>query len=131
MPTWLIWVIVVVGVLVVAYLAITLGRNRRAEQRRSEAAELRQDASAHSSALTESKRQAEEAKAEADLAKAEAARAQERAAAADQAHQVDQAAYEDKVRTADQVDPDVDTKSEDYQPDAWSRSESASDTTRE
>ena len=73
------------------------------------------------------RRQADEARAKADLAQAEAERAQEQATTAEQAHAVDQAGYEDKVRVADQVDPDVNTESADYEPDAWTRNETDPD----
>jgi prolyl-tRNA synthetase len=53
------------------------------------------------------------------------------AAAAEQGHDVEQARYEDKLREADKVDPDVNTRSQDYQPDVWSdqRDETAATST--
>jgi hypothetical protein len=68
------------------------------------------------------------------VARAQAQQAEQRASAAEQTHQVEQASYEDKVREADRLDPDVDTKSADYEPDVWNdqRSEEAArDTTGE
>jgi hypothetical protein len=119
MPTWLIWVIVVVVVLVIAALVIAMAGKRRTEQRRGRAEELRQEASAHASGLSESQRQADELRAKADLAKTEAERLEERAATAEQGHQVEQAGYEDKLREADRLDPEVDHKAADYSPDVW------------
>ena len=119
MPTWLIWVMVTVVVVVVIGLVVSMASKRRTEQHRAHAEELRAEASQHATALTESQRSAEEARAEAELAQAEAERARERAAAAEQGHQVEQAQYEDKLREADRVDPEVNTRSEDYQPDVW------------
>lgn len=136
MPAWLIWVIVIVVVVVIAALVVSLAGKRRTERRQARAEELRQDASAQASGLTESQREAEELRAQADLAKAEAERAEEQAATAEQGHQVEQAVYEDKLREADRVDPAVDHKAGDYEPDVWNdeRSETAdtrSDTTTE
>lgn len=127
MPTWLIWLIVIVVVVAIIAAVLLMMRKRRTEQNRARAGELRQEASTHAGTLTESQRHADELRAEADLAKAEAARAEERAARAHQSHQVDQAAYEDKLRTADKLDPEVNTRAKDYEPDVWNdeRSESA------
>ena len=92
---------------------------RRTEQRRVRADELRAEASAKAGGLSESQRQAEDARAKAELAKSEAARAEEQAAQTEQGHQVEQASYEDKLREADRLDPDVDHKSSDYEPSVW------------
>jgi FtsZ-interacting cell division protein ZipA len=127
MPTWLIWLIIIVVVVVVAALVVMLTRSRRDAQRRSRAEELRQEASGHAARLPESEREADELRAKADLANAEAARAEERAANAEQGHQVEQASYEDKVREADRLDPDVAHGSEDYEPDVWSDERSETD----
>jgi hypothetical protein len=124
MPSWLIWAIVIVVLIVIAAVVISMTSKRRASQRRERAEELRQEASAHASGLTESQRQTEELRAKADLAKAEARRAEERAATAATGHQVNQAAYEDKLREADKLDPDVNTRAKDYEPDVWSDSRS-------
>jgi flagellar biosynthesis/type III secretory pathway M-ring protein FliF/YscJ len=119
MPTWLIWVIVIIVVIVVVAAVMSMASKRRTEQRRAHAEELRQDASTDASGLAESQRRTDELRAQADLAKAEAERAQEQAATAEQGHQVEQAGYEDKLREADRIDPEVDHKSEDYEPDVW------------
>jgi type II secretory pathway pseudopilin PulG len=119
MPTWLIWVIVIVVVVIIAAAIVSMTGRRRAAQRRRRADELRQQATAQASGLTESHRQAEDLRAKADLAQSEAARAEERAADAEGSHQVEQAGYEDKLREADRVDPDVDHKAGDYEPDVW------------
>jgi hypothetical protein len=127
---WLIWVIVIV-VVIVAIVAIVMMNKKRTEQRRIEAEGLRTEATTQAGGLTESQREAEEARAQAELARAEADRAAERAATAAQGHQVEQASYEDKLREADRVDPDVNTKSADYEPSVWNdpTSESADGTT--
>lgn len=119
MPTWLIVVIVIVVVVVIAALVFSMASKRRTEQHRARAEELRQEASVQASGLTESRREAEQRRAEAELARTEAERTEQRAAAAEQGHQVEQADYEDKVREADRLDPDVDHEGQDYEPDVW------------
>lgn len=131
MPTWLIWVIVAVVVLAVVLAVVAMMSKRRAEQRRVRAEELRREASAQASGLTESEREAEEARAKAELAKAEARKAEERAATAEQGHQVEQASYEDKLREADRLDPEVNHRAKDYEPDVWHDERTTAPTTAE
>lgn len=119
MPVWLTWAIVIVVVVALVAVALTLTRKRRTTAHRARAEGLRQEAATQAAGLGESHRQADELRAKADLAKAEADRAEERAQGAEQAHQVEQAGYEDKLRVADRLDPDVDTTSDDYEPDVW------------
>jgi FtsZ-interacting cell division protein ZipA len=119
MPTWLIWVIVIVVVVVVVAALIALTGKRQTANRRHRAEQLREEASTQAGALPESHRQAEELRAKADLAQAEAERAEEHAATAEQGHRVEQASYENKLREADRLDPDVDHRSSDYEPDVW------------
>jgi uncharacterized coiled-coil DUF342 family protein len=129
MSTWLIWVIVIIVVVIVVAGIVSMAGKRRTEVRHSRAEELRQDASTQASGLAESQRQTDELRAQADLAKAEAERAQEQAATAEQSHQAEQAGYEDTLREADRIDPAVDHKSSDYEPDVWNdqRSETSTD----
>jgi hypothetical protein len=118
-PTWLTWLIViVVAALVVGALVALTGR-RRSEQHRERAERLRDEASTHAAALPESERQAEELRAKADLARAEATRVEARAADAEQGHRIEQASYEDKIREADRLDPEVDDQDQRYEPDVW------------
>jgi outer membrane murein-binding lipoprotein Lpp len=116
---WLIWVIVIVVVVLAIGAIVSMTRSKRTEQNRTHAEELRTEATTQAGGLSESQREAEEARAQAELAKAEADRAAERADAAEQGHQVEQASYEDKLREADQVDPDVNTRAADYEPSVW------------
>jgi hypothetical protein len=128
MPTWLIWVIVIVVVVVIAAAVVSMTGKRRTEQRRGRAEELRQQAAGQGSGLAVSQRQAEELRAKADLAEAEASRAQERASTAEEGHQVEQAGYENTLREADRVDPDVDHRARDYEPDVWNDERSEAST---
>src|SRR4029077_1564974 len=129
MPTWLIWVIVIVVVLAVIAAVVAMTNKRRTEQRHARAEELRQEASTQASGLTESERQAEELRAKAALAQAEAQKAEQHAATAEQGHQVEQASYEDKLREADRLDPEVNHRAKDYEPDVWNGERSQSSTT--
>ena len=113
---WII-LIVVIGA-VAAAAAYALMGNRKTEAKREEAAELREEAAQSTAAVEASRREAEEAAARAEVARAEAARAEQDAAQAQQGVHVEEARVEDRVRTADDVDPDVDTRSDDYRPDA-------------
>ena len=119
MPTWLNWVIVIVIVLIVLGALASMISKRRTEQRRTRAEELRAEASEKAGGLAESQRSADEARAKADLAAAEAERAREQAARAEQGHQVEQASYEGKLREADKLDPEVNTRAKDYEPSVW------------
>jgi hypothetical protein len=128
MPTWLIWVIVIVVVLVLIAALVSMTSKRRTVQRHERAEQLRQEASTRASGLAESQRQAEELRAKADLAQTEAERLEERAADAEQGHRIEQAGYEDKLREADRLDPEVDHKARDYEPDVWDDERSESTT---
>src|SRR5213075_1685718 len=101
MPTWLIWLIVIVVVVVLAALVVSLAVRRRTERRRARAEQLRQDATAQASGLAESER------------------VEEQAETAEQGHQAEQAGYEDKLREADRLDPEVDTRATGYEPNVW------------
>jgi FtsZ-interacting cell division protein ZipA len=117
MPTWLIWLIVIVVVVLVVGAIVSMAMRRRTAARQQQAEELRTQASTQAATLPETHRQREELRAKADLARAEADRAQEQAERAQRAHDVEQASYEDKVREADRLDPHVNTRSGDYQPE--------------
>ena len=119
MPAWLTVVIVIVVVLLVALAIYAVTGRRRSDHRRERADQLRDEASTQAAVLPESERQAEDLRAGADLARTEAARAEEQAANAEQGHRVEQASYEDKLREADRLDPEVDHRAGDYEPDVW------------
>lgn len=113
----IIWIIVVIVVIVVVALIIAaLMRKKRTEQRRHQAEQIRREAVTHAPAIQDSELRAREAELEADRARLEAERAQARADEAARARAMDQAHYEDRVREADRLDPDVDHKSPDYYP---------------
>jgi FtsZ-interacting cell division protein ZipA len=113
-----IWIVVaVVVVLLIVGLLVALMGKKRNEQRKVQAAELRQDAQSRTPDLDEADVRAREAEVEAERARLEAERAATRAAEAEQARAAEQAGYEDRIREADRLDPAVDTTSSDYEPD--------------
>jgi len=113
-------IVAIVAVLVViAIVAKSASRRKEAqrlEEDRSRAQDLRHEASASGAAVHDSDLQAREATVEADRARLEAEQAQARAAEAQQGVQVEEARQEDRVREADRVDPDVNTRADDYDP---------------
>jgi len=113
----IIWIIVAV-VVVLALLALlaALARKRKATQDRHHAESLRQEAHSHQGMVQQEELRAREAEAEAERKRVEAERAESAATEARQAHLQEHARVEDQVREADRVDPDVDHRSEDYQP---------------
>jgi hypothetical protein len=111
------WVIlIVVVVVVVGAAAYALMGNKRTSARREQAEQLRSEAAENTAALEASQREAQEAAARAEVARAEAERAEQEALRARQGADYEQAKVEDRVREADRLDPDVDTRSADYRP---------------
>jgi FtsZ-interacting cell division protein ZipA len=111
---WII-LIVVIAVIVIG-VAVALMGNKRTAAKREEAENLRNEAAERTASVEASRREADEQAARAEVARAEAARAEEAALQAQQGVQVEEARVEDQVRAADRVDPDVDTRSDDYRP---------------
>ena len=121
---------IVVGVLVlVALVALVIGLRRRDREKRlaadrEEAQRLRTEAeSAARQQVTEARVEAQEAEAKAERARLEAQRAQEEAAQARQGLEVEEARHEDRLRTADRLDPDLPERSssggDDAGPSPW------------
>ena len=110
------WIIVLVVVLVVAALVAWLVAQQRKKKQHEHAEQLRTEAHEHAQEIPESQVRAKEAEAEAERARLEAEQAQARAREAHVAATQQQAVHEDRLRTADEVDPRVDTSSEDYAP---------------
>ena len=108
------WIIILVVVLVVVALAAWLITQQRKKKQHEQAERLRHEAHQHATEIPETNVRAKEAEAEAERARLEAERAQERAREAQVAATQQQAVHEDRLRTADEVDPRVDTSSGDY-----------------
>ncbi len=116
---WLV-VAVVAALLVagIAFMAMQRRSTQRREQERLRAEQLRSEAEAQRTELQESEISAREAQVEAERAKLEAERADARAAEATEGHQVDAARFEDQIREADRLDPEVDHQADEYRPTA-------------
>jgi hypothetical protein len=113
------WIIlIVVVVVVIAAAAVVVSNNRRTSARRDQAAQLRNEATQTAAEVEAQRREAQEAAARAQVARAEAERAEQAARDAHQGVTVEEARVEDRLRTADRVDPDVDHRSEGYNPTA-------------
>jgi hypothetical protein len=111
------WIIlIVVIVVVVAAAAWAMMGNRRTQAKREKAEQLRDEAAENAAAVEASRRQAQEADARAEVARAEAERAEQEAARTREAVSYEEARVEDRVRAADGIDPDVDTRADDYRP---------------
>lgn len=110
------WIIVLVVVLVVAALVAWLVTQQRTKKQHEHAEHLRAEAHEHATEIPETQVRAKEAEAEAERARLEAERAQAKAREAQVAATQQQAVHEDRLRTADEVDPRVDTSSDDYAP---------------
>jgi FtsZ-interacting cell division protein ZipA len=124
---WII-LIVVIAVIVIG-VAVALMGNKRTAAKREEAESLRNEAAERTASVEASRREADEQAARAEVARAEAARAEEAALQAQQGVQVEEARVEDQVRAADRVDPDVDTRSDDYRPTTPATGTTAGSTT--
>lgn len=112
------WIIVLVVVLVVAALAAWLVTQQRKKKQQEQAEHLRQEAHEHATEIPETQVRAKEAEAQAERARLDAERAEQQAREAQVAATQQQAVHEDRLRTADEVDPRVDTTSDDYAPGA-------------
>jgi ABC-type Na+ efflux pump permease subunit len=121
--TW-IWIIVAIVVLLIliAVIAKLMG-NKRQEVHRNRAGELREQAAAQATGVQQRDAEARETAARAQQAEAEAERSKaqaDRLAAEAQDQQSTVQEYRDRHREtlteADRLDPDVDTKSDDYTP---------------
>ena len=107
-------VLVVVAVIVGAVLVLNK-KNRAHKHHQAET--IREEAVAVTPAIQESELHAQEAEARAERARLQAERAEHEAASARQGVDVEHAQYEDRIRTADKVDPAVDHSAPDYTPD--------------
>ncbi len=110
------WIIVAVVVLVVLALIAWLVTRQRTKQQQEHAEHLRLEAHEHATEIPETQVRAKEAEAEAERARLDAERKAREARDAQVASTQQQAVHEDRLRTADEVDPRVDTSSDDYAP---------------
>jgi FtsZ-interacting cell division protein ZipA len=110
------WIALVVVVLVVlALLVALLGRRKRA-QRAQLADQHRAEARQEMEQLSDHRLAAQDAEHRAQVARAQAERAESEAEQAKLAEHTQAARAEDRVRTADKLDPRVNHKADDYEP---------------
>ena len=110
----IVWIVVaVIIVLAIAALIAAAMRKKRAEKQRTRAQQLRQEAVSNVDAIDHSSVAAKEAEARAERARLEAERAERQAQEAQRAVDMERATYEDRIREADRLDPDVDHRTTD------------------
>ena len=119
--SWIIWVVIAVVVIAVLAAVILAGGKKKKERNREHAGELRDQAAARAPELKKTEAHARETEAQAAAARAEADRKQAEAdrleAEATNRHQSAAAIrdeHQDHLRKADELDPDVNTRSDDY-----------------
>ena len=115
----LVWIIVtVVVVLAAAALVVALQKKRERERelRREQAGQLRQEAVSATPDVRTAAERLHHAEARAELAHVEARRADDDVVEAKRVLAAEEAQREDRLREADRVDPDVNTRAKDYAP---------------
>lgn len=100
-------VVVVLALAALARLLVHRKREKDAADRRERATELRTEASQHARGLPDAQLRAEEERLKAERLRLEADRAQERAQKAETGYLQQAARREDRLREADQIDPDA------------------------
>ena len=115
------WIIVAVVAIVLVALIAWLVSRQRTKKQHERAEQLRREAHEHAAEVPETQVRAKEAEAEAERARLDAERKAQEARDAQVAATQQQAVHEDRLRTADQIDPRVDTSADDYAPGAAHR----------
>lgn len=121
MPSWVIWVIVAIVVVAVIVALVAASNKKKQERNRIRAGELREEAATQATTVQKREAHARETEAKAAAARAEADRKQAEADRLEaEAHERQQAAaghreeHQESLRRADELDPDVDTRSGEY-----------------
>ena len=114
---WIIILLAVVVALVAAGLIWTALKRKQDTGRREQADELRSEAASVTTTQREQEARVREAEAEAERVRAQADKLEVRAQEERTSYDMTRAKQEDSLRTADRLDPDVDHRSPDYQPD--------------
>ena len=107
-------VVIIAIALIVAALVAWLLKKQQEKKKHLHAESLRQEAHQHATEIPEAQVRAKEAEAQAERARLEAERAAQRAEEQRIAATQQQAVHEDRLRTADQIDPHVDTRADGY-----------------
>jgi len=114
---WLVIILIVLAVILAVALIASAMRRKKHQVARERASELRSDAAATAATTQVQEARAREAQAEADRARAQADRLEATAEEQRTSYDMTRAHQEDRVREADRLDPDVDHRSTDYQPE--------------
>ena len=121
MPSWVIWVIVAIVVVAVIAAVLAASKKKKQERDRTRASEIREEAAEKATTVQQREARAKEteaeaaaARAEADRKQAEAQRLEAEATERQRAAEEHRAEHQDHLRRADELDPDVDTKHDDY-----------------
>ncbi len=121
MPSWVIWVIVAIVVVAVIAAILAASKKKKQERDRTRASEIREEAAEKATTVQQREARAKEteaeaaaARAEADRKQAEAQRLEAEATERQRAAEEHRAEHQDHLRRADELDPDVDTKHDDY-----------------
>jgi FtsZ-interacting cell division protein ZipA len=114
---WIIIILIIVAVVLAAALIWTAMKRKKDQVARQRASELRSEAAETAASKAEQEARAREAQAEADRVRAEADKLEVRAHEERTSYDMTRAQQENAVREADRLDPDVDHRSEEYQPD--------------
>lgn len=110
-------VVVILVVLALIGLVASSMRKKSRQDNAARATQLREQADTHAAAgIPDAAARATAAEAEAERARVEAQRAEEVATEAKQDLTQQQAVHEDQIRAADRLDPEVDTRADDYSP---------------
>ncbi len=114
---WVVIILIVLAVALVAGLVWSSMQRKKQHVARERAGELRSEAAVSSADRQQEEARAREVEAEAQRARAEADRLDAEARQQRTSYDQTRAVHEDRVREADRIDPDVDHRSSEYQPD--------------
>jgi FtsZ-interacting cell division protein ZipA len=114
---WLVIILIVLAVILAIALIATAIKRKREQVGRERASELRSDAAATAATTQVQEARAREAQAEAAKVRAQADELEAHAQEQRTSYDMTRAQQEDSLREADRVDPDVDHRSSEYQPD--------------
>lgn len=116
--TEVIWTVAIVLVaLIVIGLIVSSMRKKSLADNHARAEQLRGTANTSAAGLLDAKARAEQAEVQAEHKRLEAQRAEEQAAIARTEVDQQQALQEDRIRSADRLDPEVDHRAKDYSPE--------------
>ena len=113
---WVIIILIILAVVLAAALIWSAMQRKKDRVARERASELRSDAASTAAAKQEQEARARAAQAEADRVRAEADKLEVRAQEERTAFDMTRAHQEHALREADQIDPDVDHRAPDYEP---------------